>query len=141
MGENVLVIGGGGTGAEIADLLSEKGKTVTLVEMLDSIASDLVGHLQHYLLERLQEKQVTILTKTRVKEIGKTYAVVDDESGTRRLEGFDTIVTALGGESSNDAVYQNLKGKVKELYVIGDAARPREIIDAVYDGVEIAGKI
>ena len=141
IGESVLVIGGGGTGAEIADLLSEKGKKVTIVEMLDSIASDLVGHLQHFLLKRLQEKHVTILTKTKVKEIGKTYAVVENASGTRRLEGFDTIVTAVGGESPNDAVYQNLKGKVKELYVIGDAAQPREIIDAVYEGVEIAGKI
>ena len=128
-------------GCEAGLHLAKKGHEVTIVEMLDSIASDLVGHLQHYLLKRLQEKQVTLLTKTQVKEIGKTYAVVEDASGTRRLEGFDTIVTAVGGESPNDSVYQNLKGKVKELYVIGDAAQPREIIDAVYDGVEVAGKV
>ena len=141
IGESVLVIGGGGTGAEIADLLSEKGKKVTIVEMLDSIASDLVVHLQHYLIERLKEKQVTILTQTRVQEIGKNYAVVEDSSGTRRLEGFDTFVMAIGEESPNNSVYEKLKGKVEELYLIGDAAQPREIIDAVLEGGEIAGKI
>ena len=141
IGESVLVIGGGGTGAEIADLLSEKGKKVTIVEMLDSIASDLVGHLQHFLFKRLQEKQVTILTKTHVQEIGKNYAIIEDSSGTRRLEGFDTIVMAIGGESPNNSVYEKLKGKVGELYLIGDAAQPREIIDAVLEGGEIAGKI
>ena len=141
IGEKVLVIGGGGTGAEIADLLSEKGKDVTIVEMLDSIASDLVVHLQHFLLKRLQEKQVTLLTGTRVIGVGKTHAVVEDASGTRRLEGFDTIVTAVGADSPNNSVYENLEGKVEELYLIGDAAQPREIIDAVYEGEEIAGKI
>ena len=141
IGKKVLVIGGGGTGAEIADLLSEKGKDVTIVEMLDSIASDLVVHLQHFLLKRLQEKQVTLLTGTRVIGVGKTHAVVEDASGTRRLEGFDTIVTAVGADSPNNSVYENLKGKIEELYLIGDAAQPREIIDAVYEGEEIAGKI
>ena len=138
IGERVLIVGGGGTGAEIADLLSEKGKTVTIVEMLDAIASDLVVHLQHYLLNRLQEKQVAIMTQTRVQEIGKDYAIVEDSSGTRRLEGFDTIVMAIGAESPNNTIYENLKGKIEELYVIGDAAQPREIIDAVFEAEEVA---
>ena len=141
IGDKVLVVGGGGTGAEIADYLSEAGKTVTLVEMLEDIASDLIIHLQHYLKQRLGEKGVTIYTSAQVKELGKGYAMIEDASGIRKLDNFDNIILALGSEKSNDAVYKNLEGKVSELYVIGDARQPREIIDAVYEGEEIAIKL
>ena len=141
IGARVLVVGGGGTGAEIADLLSEIGKKVTLVEMLEDIASDLVNHLQHYLKQRLTQKGVAVLTSTRVKALGKGYVMIEDASGVRKLDDFDTIVLALGSEKSNDAIYKNLEGKVSELHVIGDARQPREIVDAVYEGEEIAVKL
>lgn len=141
IGDKVVVVGGGGTGAEIADLLSEAGKKVTLVEMLDDIASDLVNHLQHYLKQRLNEKDVMIYTSTKVKELGRGYVMIEDASGLIKLNDFDTIVLALGSERPNDKIYKSLKGKVSELYVIGDARQPRQIIDAVYEGQEIAAKL
>jgi len=141
IGARVLVVGGGGTGAEIADLLSEIGKKVTLVEMLEDIASDLVNHLQHYLKQRLAQKGVAVLTSTRVKALGKGYVMIEDASGVRKLDDFDTIVLALGSEKSNDTIYKNLEGKVSELHVIGDARQPREIVDAVYEGEEIAVRL
>ena len=140
LGQNVLVIGDGGNGTEIADYLSEKGKKVTIVEMLETLASDLVVHLQHFLIQRLREKGVTFLTSTRVLELGKGFVIVEDASGKRKLEGFDTIVLAIG-QAPNNGVYQALQGKIAELYLIGDASQPREIIDAVYEGEEIAAEI
>jgi 2,4-dienoyl-CoA reductase (NADPH2) len=67
--------------------------------------------------------------------------MIEDASGVRRLDDFDTIVLALGSERPNDTIYKNLEGKVSELYVIGDARQPREIVDAVYEGEEIAIKL
>jgi 2,4-dienoyl-CoA reductase (NADPH2) len=140
IGQKILVVGGGGAGAEIADFLSDMVKEVTLVEMLEIIAADLVTHMQHYLGQRLKEKGVTILTSTRVLEVGKGYAEVEDASGERRLNGFDTIVLALGS-TPNNSIYRKLEGKVPELYVIGDAVEPREVIDAVYEAEEVAFKL
>ncbi len=140
VGRRVLVVGGGGIGAETADYLSEMGNEVTLIEMLEEIASDLVTHLKHYLSKRLIEKRVTILTSTRVKELGKGYALVEDTSGTRKIEGFDTIVLAVGSKS-DDSVAKNLEGKVPALHVIGDASKPREALEAVYEAEEVALKI
>ena len=140
IGQKVLVVGGGGSGAEIADFLSDRGKAVTLVEMLETIAADLVTHMQHYLGQRLKQKEVTILTSTRVLELGKDYAMVEDASGVRRLNGFDTIVLALGS-TPNDRIYKSLKEKVSELYLIGDAVEPREVVDAVFEAEEVASKI
>jgi 2,4-dienoyl-CoA reductase-like NADH-dependent reductase (Old Yellow Enzyme family)/thioredoxin reductase len=139
-GNRVLVVGGGGNGAEVADFLSEQGKEVTIVEMLDAVASDLVVHLQHFLLERLREKGVVMLTSSRVCELGKGFAVIEDRTGRRRLEGFDTIVIATGS-APDDTVYHRLKGKIAEIHVIGDAVRPREILDAVYEGERVAFNI
>ena len=140
VGKRVLVIGGGGVGAETADFLSEEGCEVTIVEMLDEIASDLVVHLKHYLSERLTKKGVATLTSTTAKELGKGYAVVEDASGSRKIGGFDTIVLAVGS-IPNDRIAKSLKGKVAELYVIGDASQPRETMEAVYEGEEVAMKI
>ncbi len=140
VGKRVLVVGAGGIGAETADYLSEMGKEVTLVEMLEEIAADLVVHLKHYLFQRLAEKGVTILTSTKVKELGKGYALVEDASGTRKIDGFDTIVLAVGSKA-DDRIAKSLEGKVPELHVIGDASEPREALEAVYEGEETALKI
>jgi pyruvate/2-oxoglutarate dehydrogenase complex dihydrolipoamide dehydrogenase (E3) component len=135
-GDNVLIIGGG-TGGEIADYLSDMGRKVTIVEMLDGIATDLVNHLQHYLLKRLNQKNVTMITSTKVKSLGRGFAMVEDASGFKKLDGFDSIVLALGS-ASDDRVFKEMKGKLAELHVIGDAVQPREIVDAVYEAEEIA---
>jgi hypothetical protein len=45
------------------------------------------------------------------------------------------------GSTSDDWLYKELKGKVAELYVLGDAVQPREIVDALYEAEEIAIKL
>jgi 2,4-dienoyl-CoA reductase-like NADH-dependent reductase (Old Yellow Enzyme family)/thioredoxin reductase len=140
LGKKVLVVGGGGIGAEVADYLSENGKEVTLIEMREGIALDLVGHLQHFLNKRLREKGVQILTSTKAIRFEKEGLWVEDPQGTKKLGGFDSIVIALGS-MPNNALVESLKGKVPEVYVIGDASKPREVMEAVFEGEEIALKI
>ena len=74
-GDNPLILGGGLIGAETADFLSEKGKKVTLLEMLPDIAKDMEGRTRRYLMLRLKERAVTILTGTQVLEITAERAV------------------------------------------------------------------
>jgi len=140
LGKKVLVIGGGGIGAEVADHLSETGKEVTLIEMREGIALDLVGHLQHFLNKRLREKGVRILTSTKATRFEKQGVWVEDPQGTKKLEGFDSIVTVLGS-TPDDELVESLKRKVSEVYVVGDASKPREVMEALFEGEEIALKI
>jgi len=140
LGERVLIIGGGGIGAETADFLAEKGKEVTLVEMREGIALDLVGHLQHFLNKRLKEKNVQVLTSTKVLRFEPAGVRVEDDGGQRKLAGFDSVVTAVGAEP-NDRLARSLKGKVPEFFVIGDAAQPREVLEALLEAEETALKI
>jgi pyruvate/2-oxoglutarate dehydrogenase complex dihydrolipoamide dehydrogenase (E3) component len=133
-------VGGGGIGAEVADYLSENRKEVTLIEMREGIALDQVAHLQHFLNKRLREKGVQILTSTKAIRFEKRGLWVEDSQGTRKLEGFDSIVIALGS-IPNDELVKLLKGKVPEIYVVGDAQKPREVMEAVLEGEEVALKI
>ncbi len=140
LGRKILVVGGGGIGAEVADYLSENGKEVTLIEMREGIALDLVGHLQHFLNTRLKAKGVQILTSTKAIRFEKKALWVEDPQGTKKLEGFDNIVIALGS-IPNDELVESLKGKIPEVYVVGDASKPREVMEAVFEGEEVALKI
>jgi NADPH-dependent 2,4-dienoyl-CoA reductase/sulfur reductase-like enzyme len=134
LGQRVLVLGGGGIGAEVADHLSEMGKEVTLV------ALDLVVHLQHFLNKRLGEKGVRVLTSTKAIRFEKQDLWVEDLKGAWKLPIFDSVVISLGSKA-NDELAQALKGKVPELYVVGDASKPREVMEAVLEGEEVALKI
>jgi 2,4-dienoyl-CoA reductase-like NADH-dependent reductase (Old Yellow Enzyme family)/thioredoxin reductase len=140
LGRRILVVGGGGIGAEVADYLSENGKDVTLIEMREGIALDLVGHLQHFLNKRLREKGVHILISTTAIRFEKQDLWVQDLQGTKRLSGFDSIVIALGSIPNNELA-ESLKGKVAEVYIVGDASKPREVMEALLEGEEVALKI
>ncbi len=140
LGRKILIVGGGGIGAEVADHLSEEGKEVTLIEMREGIALDLVGHLQHFLNQRLREKGVQVLTSTKVTRFEKETLWVETPQGVKKLEGFDSMVISLGSISNND-LFESLKDKVSDLYVIGDVSKPREVMEALLEGEEVALKI
>lgn len=140
VGEKVLIVGGGGIGSEAADYFSEKGKEVTLVEMLDGIALDLVGHLQHFLNVRLREKGVRLLIGAKATRFEKDGLWIETQEGMKKLEGFDTMIVAMGSIPNNDLPHR-LKEKVREVYVIGDASKPRELMEALLEAEEVALQI
>lgn len=135
VGKRVLVIGGGSTGLETAELLAEQGKQVTVVEMLPHMGVDIGGTIKYHLRRRLKQSQVEQFTDTRVKEFNRSGIVVVRDGSEETWERFDTMVLALGVSSRNGLV-DAVKDRAAEVYVIGDAARPRKGVDAVREGVE-----
>jgi len=140
LGQKVLVLGGGGVGAEVADFLSEKGKKVTLVEMREAIALDLVVHLQHYLNLRLKNKEVQVLTSTKALRFEKDGLWVEDPQGTRKLSGFDSVVISMGSVS-DAGLAEGVKKRVSQVLVVGDAEKPREVMEALLEAEEAAIRI
>ncbi len=140
LGTKILIIGGGGIGAEVADFLSERGQQVTLMEMREGIALDLVVHLQYFLNLRLQAKGVQILTSTKALRFDGDGLWVEDQHGVRKLSGYDAFVIAMGATPQNELI-PYLKDHIPEVYVIGDAMKPREVMEAILEGTEVALKI
>lgn len=137
VGQNVVIAGGGLVGCETAAYLAEKGKKVTIVEMLKDIALDVFYTNRQLLLKMLDDGDVNVLTEARLTEITDDGVVTMDRQGKSRKLNADTVVLALGLEPERkllDALY----GKVPELYVIGDCAEPRKIVDAMREGFRTA---
>ena len=58
-------------------------------------------------------------------------------SGIEAREGIDTLVVSRGSRA-DDGLYKALKGRVKELYVVGQALAPRKMLESTLDGLRVA---
>jgi len=142
-----VIIGGGLVGCETADYIAERGdflwnprREVTIIEMLPDIAMDAIAGPRSFLMRRLRDDDVKWITSATVKEIlddGVVYEIAGREESIR---GMDTIILAVGAKSV-DSLSDKIKGKVAEVYVIGDAKEPRRIVNATQEGAEVARKI
>ncbi|UCB43614.1 MAG: FAD-dependent oxidoreductase [Dehalococcoidales bacterium] len=132
VGQNAVIIGGGMVGCETGHFLSEKGKHVTIVEMLKRMANDVSPMVRRRLLDGLRAKQVVMITGTSYEQIAENSVIVTTEEKKSEIPA-DSIILAVGYQPNNE-LYQALEGKVPEVYCIGDAARPQRIREAINDG-------
>ncbi len=145
VGMNVLIIGGGSVGLETADYLAAKGKKVKVIEMSKSFARD-SGRIARYELRgRLQKHGVELVKECRLERIDHENIIVSI-GGKEKIIGMsctgdiDTVVLAIGSKPKKNLVTE-IKKKVKEIYVIGDALKCRNAFDAIREGYEIGSKI
>ncbi len=135
IGKNIIVIGGGLTGCDIAVFLSEQGKKVTIIEMLDEIARGLIGPPRTILLEQLSEHKTRILTGVYVEEITENSVLIHDKCGAKNEIKGDNIVIATG-LMSNTKLFNELNEipDLEQVYAVGDCVAPRFIYDAIHEG-------
>jgi 2-enoate reductase len=136
-GKSVVIIGGGIVGCETALYMAKKGKSATIVEILDSIARDMYSINRMHILKLLSDVNVKILTDTRVLEITDEGVMISDKQDQRSILGADTVVLAVGLKSNN-GLFKILSDKVPEVYLIGDCKEPRKVINAVWEGFRLA---
>lgn len=58
-------------GCETSEYLAEKGKKVTVVEMLNDIGLDMESKTRKYLLRSFREMSVEVHRKTKIEEIAE----------------------------------------------------------------------
>lgn len=136
VGNRVVVVGGGLVGCEVAEYLAEKGKQVSILEMLPRLGSDIGITTGWVILRRLQDAGVQAHTSTRVIEIANTGVVASSDGGIAIFET-DSVVLAVGMKP-NDELVQRLQGKAAEVYVIGDCAEVDKIASAIKNGWDVA---
>jgi len=124
VGQNVVIIGGGGTGVETASYLAEQGKKVTVVEQFDVIGKGLeLGRLT-FLLGKFAEKGVKIVTRAPVIKITEDNELIIREGGEiKSLGKFDTFVISVGVRSNN-TITKYIEDLVPAVYEVGDAYPP-----------------
>jgi 2-enoate reductase len=136
-GESVVVLGGGLVGCETALYLAQKGKKLTVVEILDAVMRDVFWVNRTHLVKLLADAKVRVLTQTQALEIADRGVVIADKSGRRSMLEADTVVLALGLKR-NERLLESVRGKVPEVYTVGDCVEPRKVINAIWDGFRTA---
>ena len=142
----VVVIGGGASGLETADYLSDKGLQVTVIDMLDTAGRDIVEGIgvREALLQRLASKSVSILTGHRAIEIRENAVLISDRPLTGG--GLETsiparnVVLALGMKPAMADGEPELPENAI-WYRVGDCENPGNALEAIHDAFEIARKI
>ena len=123
---------------EIADQLADEGKKVSLISRR-TIGRGLERRIYLTLRNRLIQKGVSLYSNcppVAVDQYG-LYVVYDNE--LLRLRA-DTVVLAIGFKSEN-TLYDKIKGRVPEVYQVGDCVEPRDVMHAIREGAEVSSLI
>ena len=133
-GENVVIIGGGSIGCEVAVFLSEKGKKVKIVEMMEKWGRDISPAFKFgFFIPLFNKHGIQIITGRKVIEIKESSVLLED--GDEILA--DSVVIATG-YVGNKRLYEEIKGMKGNVYLIGDCKEVRKMPDAIHDAYEIA---
>ncbi len=138
--KNVVVIGGGPTGLEIALYLTEYGCATTVVEMLPKIGSGLEAITKKMILKQLKKNNVTILTDTRLLKIDGNGVIVANKDRPEHFIETDKVVIAIGTRPDT-RLYDKIKSLGYKLFQIGDCLEPRNAKEAIYESAVLGRRI
>jgi 2,4-dienoyl-CoA reductase (NADPH2) len=116
-----------------------KGKKVTILEMLGRIGADIERADRWVVLGRLRKLGIRMETNAKVEEITNNGVRAMRNGNVESFEG-DTVVIAVGMQSDN-TLARELEGRVKELHVVGDCAKPGKVAQAIESAFAVARKI
>ncbi len=143
-GENIIIIGGGSSGCELADYLLDFKNSVTLVEKEKSLARDLAGVMRQDLLSRIRSKGVMTKTDSWVVEANGHHIIISRKgtelSPVREALKYDRIITACG-YAPDHSLYQQVKAMLPLTFLIGDAREARGIREALLEADTVAKTI
>lgn len=121
-------------GPGIAHLLASQGKQVEIAARHYFLGNDM-DPITRSRVNRLRfEKGFQFSPATFIKSIEDNSVTLYNTvtRATRSVDGATVIL--ITGRKANEELYFALKGKVKDLYRVGDCVSPRLVDAAIYDG-------
>ena len=111
-----------------------------MLEVLPEVLTKMKKIPKERLLSRLSEKGVSIFTETQLTSIEKTSVRLRKVDGEEFVLQADQVILAIQAEPENRLI-EGLKGKVKEVIAVGDAASPGDLGHALRSATEVALKL
>ena len=112
-------------------LLNHGTNQVCVVEMTRKMGQDIGSSTRWTVMAELKRLGVKMITGAKAVEVTEVSLRIQKEAGEELLPA-DSIVIATGSKSEN--ALASLKNLVPELYVIGDANKPRNALEAIREG-------
>jgi pyruvate/2-oxoglutarate dehydrogenase complex dihydrolipoamide dehydrogenase (E3) component len=125
----------------LGEFLVKRGRQVTIVEKSETLGQGMVDVIRDYLFDWFNKKGVTLIggVKEYVEITDEGLTIINRE-GEKQVLSADTVIPALP-LSPDLSLFESLKGKVPELYAVGDCKEPLLIADAISAGMETARNI
>ncbi|MDR1904600.1 MAG: FAD-dependent oxidoreductase, partial [Treponema sp.] len=139
---DVVIIGGGMIGSEIALELANRKNNVTVVEMQDALAKNGNWLYRHGLYNAIKDSdnKPSIRLETSVKEIKKDGVVLAGKNGKEEYIKADHILLAVGMKPKKDMAF-SFYGITPETAMLGDCFRVAQVLEAVNDSYFIAANL
>lgn len=138
---NIVVVGGGLVGLEVAEYIACDANNVTVIEMLEGIGREFGSFRQICVLESIHCANIITMDKTKCVRIKDEEIIVERDGEIDTLKS-DYVIIAIG---SKPIPYKDIEEYCKRqtipYHVIGDAFEPRRAIEAIAEGADIARKI
>ena len=134
-GEKIVVVGGGLVGCEVAEYLAERGKKVTIIEMLDRMGNDIGITIRWIIMQRLHNAGVKWVTGAKVEQITESRVRANKKCTTIFFDA-DTVVLAMGMKPRAELaekLKQKFGGKI-DIKSIGDCVEAGKIAQATEGG-------
>ncbi len=121
LADEIVIIGGGLVGLELAEYLVERGRRITVLEPSPHLGAELSIVRRGRVLHLLREHGVTLISGAQVSGITEDTVVYDSNGETRQLPTRQVII-AMGAEPDQDLV-QSMRESVEHdvpVHAIGD---------------------
>jgi len=137
----VAIIGGSILGIEVAALLAEQGKEVSLIShgRLGGRKGPEEKITFRALMKRLLDFRIPMYLKTDILEITKDFVILSLDGEIFSLPA-DTVILAVGVRPV-DQIAEELEGLVPDIYKVGDCVVPGNAAQATFGAARLATEI
>ncbi len=151
--ENLVIIGGGVIGLEMASYFNSAGSRVTVVEMLDHIAGPTDREISDILLNNYKKKGIDFRLSAKVTEIKGNDVVFESSDGIHRVSGDNILISigrkpdtkglgleTIGVETDRGRIVTDefLRTNIPEVYAAGDVNGISMLAHTAYREAEVA---
>jgi 2-enoate reductase len=143
LGENVVIIGGGLVGCEIALWAMEKGCTITLIERLPALMASgpaVSKENKQMTIDLMAVHGVKTMLNTTVNRVEEDELILMDHQFNQSAIPYDTLVIAAGMQKEED-LFLKAEKSFKRVRRIGDCLDVRNIQGAIWDAYEVARRL
>ena len=137
VGDDVVIIGGGLTGCEIAYELYLQGKNPTIVEMKDDLIAVTGVALANssYLRDFFKTNKVPVHLETSLKRVHEDGVTVTDKNGVEFKIKADSVILSTGYKPAP------LAEKDKHVHIVGDASKVGNLRTVIWQAWDVCMKL
>ena len=135
--ENVVIIGGGLTGCEIAYQLALDGKKPVVVEAKNDLMAmrGLCLANSSFLRDYFKHNNIPVYLESYVSQIGKNYVIVTEKDGSQKKVKADTVIVSVGYNPAP------LAKASRHVHIVGDALKVGNLRTVVWRAWDVAEKL